>query len=87
MATIQVSDDVYQKLTLQANMKRLTVEELVEPIISEFATATEQQINDQSTEQWQQWFQTWQDRAKTRSAQYPPGFRADVSRESIYEGR
>lgn len=87
MATIQVSDTVYQKLTNQANIQRISIEELLEPVFNEFVAEAEQQPKEQTLEQWQQWFDAWQARARAQSLQYPPGFRADVSRESIYEGR
>jgi hypothetical protein len=40
-----------------------------------------------SFEEWQKQFDSWMQEVAARAAQYPPGFIADDSRESIYQGR
>ena len=87
MAIIQISDQIYQKLADQANTQKMSVDAFVEPMLADYADELDKRPNGQTHEQWQQWLADWNQRAKARASNYPPGFQLDDSRDSIYEGR
>jgi hypothetical protein len=49
-------------------------------------TRIEQAPNELPYEEWKRRFDAWQIDVAARADRYPPGFAADVSRESIYDG-
>lgn len=92
MPTIDVPEGTYQRLTRRATALRTTVEALAVPALevaaseSDPAAATPAEPVDLPYDEWKKVFDTLLERAESRRHLYPPGFEADVSRESIYEG-
>ena len=81
MPTIDIPEETYRRLTRRAAALHTTVESLAlpalegaacEPVV---ASAPAGVPRDE-----------WQAGVRKRADRYPPGFRADASRESIYEG-
>ena len=88
MPTIDIPEETYRRLSRRAAALHTTVESLAlpalegaacEPVVASAPTGV-------SRDEWQARFDEWQAGVRKRADRYPPGFRADASRESIYEG-
>lgn len=82
--------DIFQKLARRAADLNVTVEELVSPALEQVASAepTNGHLPASSgipDDEWKARFHEFLTTAHTRAGRYPPGFEADVSRESMYE--
>jgi len=93
MPTIDIPEATYQRLTRRAAALRTTVESLAVPALEELARdpampalPTTDSPVDLPYDEWKKLFGEIVSRAEARKLLYPPGFVADVSRESIYEG-
>lgn len=86
MPTIHVSEQTYQRLTNQANMKCVSVEELLKPVIEQMALRSAGDSEELSYEQWKARFDQHMTVIDNQADHYPSGHRTDVSRESIYDG-
>ena len=87
MATITITEKMYEQLAQQASSRNLSVEELLEPILDEIAQrrVDDPSLATMSFEEWKTRYDEWQAMVKQRKGEYPAGFRVDVSRDSIYE--
>ncbi len=94
MPTIEIPEATYQRLTHRAAALHTTVEELALPALEEASRGSNPAVSapgpsapvDLPYDEWKKVFDEIVARAKEREHRYPPGFEADVSRESIYEG-
>jgi hypothetical protein len=90
--TITVPDDTYQRLARRAAAAGTTVEALAAPVLERLAQETAAHAHpaappvDLPDDEWQRVLDQLIADADSRADRYPPGFRVDVSRESIYEG-
>ena len=92
MPIITIPDDIYQHLARRAQTLGTTVESLA-VLLLEQATHEPATNDTQPTppgelpyDEWKRAFDEWMTAVDARADRYPPGFQADVSRESIYEG-
>ena len=94
MPTIDIPEETYQRLTRRAAALRTTVESLALPALEVVACdpiptlifPVQAEPVDLPYDEWKKGLDEVVARAKEREHRYPPGFEADVSRESIYEG-
>jgi hypothetical protein len=85
MPQLTIPDDTYQRLACRAAALNMTVEQLVTSTLEQVAKSAEAGGN-LTEEQWQTRFDQLLATIRSRADRYPPGFQADVSRDSIYEG-
>lgn len=88
MPSITIEPDTYQRLVRRAAELHISVGDLVAPILhqlAEFEGASIAPI-DLPFDQWKEKFDELLRLIESRADRYPPGFEADDSRESIYEG-
>jgi hypothetical protein len=92
MPQLTIPDDTYERLARRAAALNVTVEQLVTPALERFAEAEDTNgrppapPGDLPHSQWKARFDEFLATVQSRAGRYPPGFEADVSRESIYEG-
>lgn len=87
MPAITVADETYTRLAEQAAAAGVSVDEYVAPALHQIARrASPAAPVDLPDDEWRKESEALLARARGRAYLYPPGFRADVSRESIYEG-
>lgn len=92
MPTITVPEETYQRLSRRAAALGTTVEAVALPALDEAANDAKAEFiptpppAQLAYEQWKKISEEIIERAQSRAHLYPPGFEADVSRESIYEG-
>lgn len=92
MPTITVPDDTYRRLAERAAAQGTTVEQLAAPALEQLAGGAGENGHtvtspaDPPYDEWKRRFDEWMAVVDARAGRYPPGFQADVSRESIYEG-
>jgi hypothetical protein len=92
--TITLSDETAAELSVQAQMLGVTMQELLGPVAEQLANARKLSNSVAPTptapvlpyDEWKRLLDEMLVRYRARADQYPPGFAADVSRESIYEG-
>ncbi len=88
MATLHIKDETYDRLARQAAARNTTVEELVQPVLERVAEAVSPDLTRLPTSaEREKALDEWIALVQKRASRYPPGFVADDSRESIYEGR
>ena len=88
MATINVRDETYQRLARRAADQKMTVQDLVEPILDHLAGQVEATSTDVITaSERRKALDEWMTIVRNRASRYPSGFVVDDSRESIYAGR
>jgi hypothetical protein len=91
MPTVTVSDEIYKGLATRAAALRVTVEQLIAPLLD---LAAQTHGDGSSTgspgavsfDEWKNRLDSWMADVQARASRYPPGFILDDSRESIYEG-
>ncbi len=94
MPTIDIPEETYRRLTRRAAALHTTVESLAMPALEgaaceplpAVALPTTTEPVDLPYDEWKKGLDEMVARAEARAHRYPPGFEADVSRESIYEG-
>ena len=92
MPQFTIPDDTYERLARRAAALNVTVEQLVTPALERAAEAEAANglpitpPGDLPYQQWKTRFDEFLAIVHSRGDRYPPGFQADVSRESIYEG-
>ncbi len=88
MPTLEIPDATYERLARRAAKLQTSVEALAVPALEEVARESEPPAApaEISPDEWQARFDEWQASVRKRADRYPPGFHADVSRESIYQG-
>jgi hypothetical protein len=91
MPQLTIPADTYEKLARRAAALNVTVEQLVTPALERVAGEGENghpplAPADLPYDQWKARFDEFLTTVRSRAGRYPPGFQADVSRESIYEG-
>ena len=94
MPTLEIPEATYERLARRAAALHTSVESLALPALEEAARdaipaaspPTQAGPVDLPYEEWKKVFDEIVARAEARVHLYPPGFEADVSRESIYEG-
>ena len=92
MPQLTIPAATYEKLARRAAALNVTVEQLVTPALERVAGGEVENghapmsSGDLSYEQWKAQFDELLTTIHSRAGRYPPGFQADVSRESIYEG-
>jgi hypothetical protein len=92
MPQITISADRYEQLARRAAALNVTVEQLVSVALDRVVGAEVENgppplpAGNLPFDQWKARFEELLATAHTRADRYPPGFQADVSRESIYEG-
>ncbi len=100
MPSISIPEDAYQALVAQAAARNIAVEELLRRAVDALPRPSEPSVQESPTNghpsdmtgdlpyaEWKQVFDGLLARAKSRADRYPPGFRLNDSRETIYEGR
>jgi len=92
MPAIQIPDDTYQVLSHRAIAMGTTVDALARPALERLTLdsppdPTTDAPEELPLDQWNLVFERLLTNARGRANRYPTGFQADVSRESIYEGR
>jgi hypothetical protein len=88
MASIEVSDEVYQRLVRRAASEHTTVENIVTPMLDYLANENPSSSSSLPTlEERRRAFAEWMAVVAERAGRYPDGFVVDDSRESIYAGR
>ena len=92
MPQLTIPADTYEKLARRAAAMNVTVEQFVTYALERVA-ADEVENGRPATapgdlpfDQWKARFDELLATVHSRAGRYPPGFQADVSRESIYEG-
>ncbi len=92
MPQLTIPDDIYERLARRAASLNVTIEQLLAPILEQAAAAGATNgsqpapPSDLPFDQWKAQFDKMLALVHSRADRYPPGFQADVSRESIYEG-
>jgi hypothetical protein len=92
MPQLTIPDDTYERLASLAAALNVTVEQLVTPALERVAEAeaasgrAPTQPGDLPCDLWKARFDEFLATVQSRAGRYPPGFEANVSRESIYEG-
>jgi hypothetical protein len=91
MPQLTIPADTYEKLARRAAAMNVTVEQLVTRALERVAGGSENghppiPSGDLPFDQWKARFDELLATVRGRAGRYPPGFQADVSRESIYEG-
>jgi hypothetical protein len=86
MATVHVSDDTFRRLAERARALNITVEDLVGPALDQL-TQNGAEILPLTGEAWQREFDAWTREIESRAGRYPPDFRVQDDRESIYGER
>ena len=81
MPTINVPESTYARLKVWAAVHNQTVEEVVTPVLDQLVPEGPAADGD-----WLKAFDELTELIQSRADRYPPGFRVDDSRESIYEG-
>lgn len=88
MPQIDVPVDVYENLAARAAERGTTVEAITRPVLEyvaqhgpEFGLAKYRELEERN-----KLFDEMMAHIHNVAPEYPPGFEADVSRESIYEG-
>jgi hypothetical protein len=92
MPQLTIPEDIYERLVRRAAVLNVTVELLVTPVLERVAGA--EAVNgppptppgDLPYDQWKARFDELLATVRGRADRYLPGFQADVSRESIYDG-
>ena len=87
MATINVSEETYQRLSKRAAEQNVTVDDLVEPVLGRFVDADHTQNRFLPAPERMKALYEWMEIVRQRASRYPAGFVVDDSRESIYAGR
>ena len=91
MPHINVAEDTFHRLTRRAAALRISVEQLVAPLLD---AAIPEEANgnaasppaDPPDAEWKHGFDAWMAAVQTRADRYPPGFVLDDGREGMYEG-
>ena len=93
MPTLEIPEATYERLARRAAKLQTSVEELAVPALERVAIEPMTDVPPQSDppvdlpyDEWKKGLDEMAARAADRAHRYPPGFEADVSRESIYEG-
>jgi hypothetical protein len=81
MATITIPDQTFAELARQASAAGISVEQFVLPLLEQAVPL------EPTPEERRRAFEEWQQEVRKRADRYPPGFRVDDSRETIYFGR
>lgn len=89
MPTIHVPDATYEHLVAQAALRRVSVEHLAAELLDRSAREPPPAgpPATPTAEERQRALTAWQLLIDRRAGQYPPGFRVDDDRESIYKER
>ena len=93
MPTIEVSSDIFERISHRAAVLNMSVEALVVPALENVARDPEadvlepKPIGEPSTVAWKPRFDELLNQVRSRAERYhyPPDFEVDVSRESMYE--
>jgi hypothetical protein len=92
MPQLTIPAETYEKLSRRAAELNVTVEQLVTPVLERVAEVGGENgprplpPADLPYGEWKARFDELLATVHSRAGRYPPGFQADVSRESIYEG-
>jgi hypothetical protein len=84
MTMIPIPDHIYAQLNEKAQALGLTVEQYVLPILQQ--AGPESPYSEPSPEERRLARKEWDAMIRSRADRYPPGFRVDDSRETIYFG-
>ena len=87
--TLDIPKDVYERLSRRASALGTTVEALAGPAVEQLANPALPETAEPPAppaDDWQRQLDAFNALIESRADRYPPGFRADVSRESMYEG-
>jgi hypothetical protein len=90
MPSVNIPEDIFRRLTEMAAALHVSVEELVRPTLEELVQDGAHVQMPLTGETWTREFEAWTKEIEGRAGRYPPGFRVDDSRETIYgerEGR
>ncbi len=83
--TLNISDAAYRQLERRAANEKLSVDLLVESLIQR-SLPDEDRVSQEEIERKLAMLDEQADRASKRAHLYPPGFKLDDSRETIYGG-
>ncbi len=85
MPTLNIPEYTFRRLAARAAALNITVEEMVAPALDQLAKNGNLSPQMPLTgEAWKQEFDAWTKEIESRADRYPPGFRVDDSRETIY---
>lgn len=91
MPSLNIPDELFQRLAERAAALHVTVEQLIAPLL-ELAAKSDSNGDSVSAPtkgpfaDWQKKLDTWMADVQARRHRYPPEFVMDDSRDSIYEG-
>ena len=89
MATMNIPDSTFKLLEARATALGMTVDAFavpaVERLVRELQTDT-LPTTGMPDDEWKKRFDDLLALARSRDDRYPPGFQADLSRETMYEG-
>ncbi len=83
MALLNIPDETYAELSAQAAARELSVEQYVLPLLERAKSEPQLRLTGAA---WDAAMDELEREARSRSDRYPPGFRVDDSRETIYFG-
>ena len=83
MALLNIPDETYAELSAQAAARQLSVEQYVLPLLTLAKPESQLPLTGAA---WDEAMEELVEMARKRSHLYPPGFRVDDSRETIYFG-
>ena len=87
MPTLTIPEETFQRLTRRASALKISLEDLALPALEGVAEEPSSTRRRTLTHgEWLANLDAWMAEVQTRAHRYPPGFRVDYSRESIYEG-
>ncbi len=84
MATLDIPDDTFARLSRQAAAIGISVEQLVLPLLAQAVPPTAEPLTGDA---WAAELDAWKRAAAGRADRYPPGFVLDDSRDGFYRDR
>ena len=88
MTLLQIKDETYRRLAERAAAENATVEEYIDVLVDRMTQGSppQDEKREPTPAERKKALDELLARAEERAERYPPGFEADDSRESIYEG-
>ena len=83
MALLNIPDETYAELSAQAAARQLSVEQYVLPLLAQAKPEPQLPLAGAA---WDAAIEELEREARSRADRYPPGFRVDDSRETMYFG-
>jgi hypothetical protein len=84
MATLNIPEDTFARLSRYAAAIGISVEQLILPLLAQAVPPTEEPLTGDA---WAAELDAWKHAAAGRAGRYPPGFVLDDSRDGCYRDR